>query len=201
MTAVGDLIVGGASGTPARLAAGTDGHVLTLAGGAPAWSAASGGSLLVAETVVTGSAVTSVTFSGLDGNDAGGYLLLAEVINATSNQIEMYISVNGDTTITNYYSQILLANGTTITTANVNEPRIGRMDASKKSDFDISIKCNSGYFRYISKSMFGSGSTQRIYTLTGDKTASVTNITALAITSTAANSIAVGSTFRLYKRK
>jgi len=40
MTAVGDLIIGGTAGAPARLAAGTDTHVLTLVGGVPAWQAA-----------------------------------------------------------------------------------------------------------------------------------------------------------------
>lgn len=43
MTTAGDIIYGGASGTPTRLAAGTDGYVLTLASGVPSWAAASGG--------------------------------------------------------------------------------------------------------------------------------------------------------------
>ena len=37
MTTLGDLIVGGTSGTPARLAIGTEGRVLTSQGGNPAW--------------------------------------------------------------------------------------------------------------------------------------------------------------------
>jgi hypothetical protein len=37
MTAAGDIIVGGASGSPARLAAGTNGQSLRLAAGTPAW--------------------------------------------------------------------------------------------------------------------------------------------------------------------
>lgn len=46
MTTAGDIIIGGASGSPTRLAAGsTSGHVLTStgAGAAPSWQAASGG--------------------------------------------------------------------------------------------------------------------------------------------------------------
>lgn len=43
-TASGDLIYGGASGTPTRLVKGTDGQVLTLASGVPTWAAATGGS-------------------------------------------------------------------------------------------------------------------------------------------------------------
>lgn len=37
MTAAGDIIIGGTSGAPTRLAKGTDGQVLTLASGNPVW--------------------------------------------------------------------------------------------------------------------------------------------------------------------
>ena len=41
MTTAGDLITGGASGAPGRLGVGTNGQVLTVTAGAPAWGAAS----------------------------------------------------------------------------------------------------------------------------------------------------------------
>lgn len=44
MTASGDIIYGGTSGAPTRLTKGTDGNVLTLASGVPAWAASTGGS-------------------------------------------------------------------------------------------------------------------------------------------------------------
>lgn len=46
MTASGDIIYGGTSGAPTRLAKGDDGQVLKLAGGVPSWApdAGSGGS-------------------------------------------------------------------------------------------------------------------------------------------------------------
>jgi hypothetical protein len=43
MTTAGDIIVGGASGAPARLVKGADGQVLTMVSGGVAWAAASGG--------------------------------------------------------------------------------------------------------------------------------------------------------------
>jgi hypothetical protein len=43
MTTAGDIIYGGSSGTPTRLGAGTNGHVLTLASGVPTWAASGGG--------------------------------------------------------------------------------------------------------------------------------------------------------------
>jgi hypothetical protein len=42
MTTAGDIIIGGTGGTPARLAAGTNGHVLTVVSGSPAYAAAAG---------------------------------------------------------------------------------------------------------------------------------------------------------------
>ena len=43
MTTAGDMIIGGVSGSPTRLAAGTDGYVMTMADGSPVWQAPSGG--------------------------------------------------------------------------------------------------------------------------------------------------------------
>lgn len=45
MTAAGDIIVGGSSGAPARLAKGTDGKVLTMSSGSPVWSDPVGGGM------------------------------------------------------------------------------------------------------------------------------------------------------------
>lgn len=43
MTTAGDIITGGSSGTPTRLAIGSTGHVLTVSGGTPVWQASTGG--------------------------------------------------------------------------------------------------------------------------------------------------------------
>jgi hypothetical protein len=42
MTAIGDVIIGGASGAPVRLAAGSDNRVLTMIAGSPSWQPAGG---------------------------------------------------------------------------------------------------------------------------------------------------------------
>lgn len=69
MTTAGDLIIGGASGVPDRLAAGsTAGHVLTSngAGVAPSYQAAAGGWAVTGTTTLTGAAtISSTTPSGL----------------------------------------------------------------------------------------------------------------------------------------
>lgn len=43
MTSAGDIVVGGASGAPQRLAAGSAGQVLKMISGSPAWAAEGGG--------------------------------------------------------------------------------------------------------------------------------------------------------------
>lgn len=55
MTAAGDIIRGDTGGAPVRLAAGTNGHILTLVGGVPVWAANAGaGTPLVAIPVAVG---------------------------------------------------------------------------------------------------------------------------------------------------
>ena len=49
MTTAGDIIYGGTSGTGTRLAKGSDGQVLTIASGVPAWAAAAAGGSSVTE--------------------------------------------------------------------------------------------------------------------------------------------------------
>jgi hypothetical protein len=66
MTTSGDIIYGGASGTGTRLAKGTDGNVLTLVSGVPAWSVApiptTDYILLTANATATGSTNTGVMY-------------------------------------------------------------------------------------------------------------------------------------------
>lgn len=57
MTTAGDIVVGGSGGTPTRLAAGTNGYVLTMVSGAPAWAAPGAASLSI-QTVTSSSTVT-----------------------------------------------------------------------------------------------------------------------------------------------
>ena len=70
MTASGDMIYGGTSGTGTALAKGTDGQVLTLASGLPTWAAASGGTagtvtaMSATGTVLPTSSATYILFSG-----------------------------------------------------------------------------------------------------------------------------------------
>jgi hypothetical protein len=66
MSAIGDMIYGGASGTGTRLAKGSDGDILTLASGLPTWApAAAGSSFRISTHLATGSRVTGTAPTAL----------------------------------------------------------------------------------------------------------------------------------------
>ncbi len=67
MTTAGDIIVGGASGAPSRLGAGTDGEVLTLVAGVPSWETPAAPSTASVVLPITGAT------HDLDAADAGKY--------------------------------------------------------------------------------------------------------------------------------
>jgi len=67
MTAAGDIVIGGASGAPTKLAATTNGFVLTLSGGLPTWAAANVSGVVVGANGGTGVANTGKTIT-LGGN-------------------------------------------------------------------------------------------------------------------------------------
>lgn len=77
MSASGDIIYGGASGTGTRLVKGSDGNVLTLASGVPSWAAAaSGGQTLVTRVVAP---------------SGGDHTTLGAAITAASNGDTIYV--------------------------------------------------------------------------------------------------------------
>jgi hypothetical protein len=93
MTTTGDVIVGGASGTPTRLAAGAIGTVLRSggAGVAPAWAA---GGVAVATAQGSGSAdytTSSASFADVDGTN----LIITPTNAATGDILEIMAFVEG----------------------------------------------------------------------------------------------------------
>lgn len=65
LTATGDIPYASSANTPARLAAGTNGHVLTLAGGVPTWAAAGTVPANDSAVVATDQGTTSTSFTDL----------------------------------------------------------------------------------------------------------------------------------------
>jgi len=80
MTTAGDVIYGGASGVPTRLAVGTNGYVLTLAAGVPTWAA----------SVAAGKLIVEDSGYGLDNSSVGRGTV-------GSNAVSLEYSVSGST--------------------------------------------------------------------------------------------------------
>jgi hypothetical protein len=102
MTAEGDVLYGGSSGTVTKLAKGTDTHVLTLASGVPSWAAPTVGDItsVVAGTGLTGSSLTS--------GDATLNVIGGDGITANANDMAITAA---QTTITSIYNAGLIMGG------------------------------------------------------------------------------------------
>ena len=93
-TTTGDIIYASSANTPARLAIGTSGQVLTVSGGIPSWAtSSSGGMTLISSTALSGSSITLTSISGsykslylyLRGVQAGSAYNLVIEPNSTAN--------------------------------------------------------------------------------------------------------------------
>lgn len=91
MTASGDLIYGGASGTGTRLPKGTDGQVLSLASGLPVWSSAGSGDVTGTASSVSGEIALFGDTTGKKINRATGtgIVSIASGVLSTSSTISM----------------------------------------------------------------------------------------------------------------
>jgi len=161
---------------------------------------AAGGTELLAEHEVTGSSVTSVDFSGLDITAHNSYRIEIDAVNPQASAADYYLFINGDTTTTNYYSQLMSANGTTFAGARTNFPACMIPLASGTATTTIFLSMDgSGYPRAISNCSSYSPSAIRGLFYSIAKTATVTNITQITITASVASAIGVGSKLRIYR--
>lgn len=112
MTTAGDLILGGASGTPTRLGIGTNGYVLTSNGTTASWQAAAGGGITVGTTTITSGTSGRIAYNnaGVYGEKAvtgTGDVVLATSPTITSPVLGTSYSLNDGTTklsmATNFY--------------------------------------------------------------------------------------------------
>jgi hypothetical protein len=94
MTTTGDTIYSSSGSTPARLAIGSTGNVLTVAGGVPTWAApAGGGSLtLLSTTTISG---TSTTVSSISQSYKHLYIMIYGVLQPSASPYRWETNISG----------------------------------------------------------------------------------------------------------
>jgi hypothetical protein len=94
ITTTGDVIYASGANTPARLGIGTNGQVLQVSAGLPAWGTApSGGMTLISTTTLSGA---SVTLSSIPQTYNNLYLVFRNFLPTTDGE-DIRIRINGDT--------------------------------------------------------------------------------------------------------
>ena len=155
----------------------------------------------VAEVEVS-SDCTYVDFTGLDGNSAWFYILLATTRNPTSSEAWCDIFVNGDTDNTHYYAQKLHVCGTNDDKERHNDARLIHAYANNRGfSKAVIFKDPDGYFKWRAELILSTGSDVRLYSIAGSKTATIDNITSLRIQARISNAIGAGSKFILFKAR
>lgn len=161
---------------------------------------AAGISSLLAETTVSGSAVTSIDFTGLDINTHQSYRVEMEWINGTASSSALYPFFNGDTVATGYYSQEVQASSTTVSGSRENTPRSAVSSATSRTKVTMHISRDTDGWAIVesrSNRTLGSAITADLYTVS--RTTTLTNITQLTLTATVASSLSIGTKARIYR--
>lgn len=159
-----------------------------------AYVLANSGYSLIAEHVVSGSAVTSIDIAGLDINAHNGYRIEIEIAGGVSTALSMYI--NGDTTPTNYYQETLQATGATVGSSNNNNAVI---TSGAYAFIKGAMALIGGIMRYTGTAIVGTTTGMYVYNKSLGKTASVANITQITLIASVASAIGIGSKVRIYR--
>ena len=158
---------------------------------------------LVADVTI-GTATTQVDFSGLNFGKDDDLMLVSDVINQTASTASLRLFVNDNVTETNYYTQTLNADGTTVNGARVNDNifNIANLSGGKGIAITKIKLTNSGYYVYQSDFIRSYGSSSLIlYNRYCSSVFTISSITKISIISNIINSIGVGSRFQLYRLK
>jgi hypothetical protein len=175
MTTTGDTIYSSSGSTPARLGIGSNGNVLTVAGGVPTWAAPAGGGqsftlLNAGGTALTGS--TTVTVSGISGYNQ--YLVYLTGASTANSSAIVCVRINGDTSANYHCPAIYFEPAATIGDAadeSATKIRLGRTGQSEATSVFgnvlISAGNSTGKKPFSAQGMGNGNSVYRGYTTIG----------------------------------
>ena len=154
---------------------------------------------MLAEIVISGSAVTSVDFTGLDINTHKSYRIEIESINTLGVDSILSWAINGDTTAINYYYQRVDIDDTSVTGVRSNSNSVALTPANNRAGLVINVLNRNGYIQGLTQESRGSGSGLDLHLRSLSKVSSVSNMTQLTFTSSVSGGIGVNSRFRVYR--
>lgn len=131
--AKGDLLVGSAADTLARLAVGSNGQVLTADSGETTgvkWATPSSGTRTLLDSVTLGSDTANVTFSSISGSYTHLELLVVGRSSAAASGDTVNVALNSDTTAGNYEYQRVYGNVSTAGASTTTSRLVGFMTAN-----------------------------------------------------------------------
>jgi hypothetical protein len=172
----------------------------TFLRGDNAWAAAGGG--LVASNTVSGSAVTSFSFTGLDLDTDIAYIIEMEILADAGNNL-FSIYANNLQTATDYRSQLIQATGTTVNSEEANNARIGYLSDGYRTRSIIHVGYSTGRYFYASAQFVRQhDSTTGFITINGvwKPTELVANVTRIDIVHSTSSGFDIGTKVRIYKR-
>jgi len=152
---------------------------------------------VIAEVETTAD-VDYVDFTGLDINRDKFYILFATIGNPPNPLTFYYFFVEGDYTLTNYYSQELYVWGNSVSGYSENSPLTLTLAGLDRTLFYTVITRDPlGFFRYYSSVSSRQDASLIIEIYAGVKTSSVDNITSIRFAANRAGGIGAGSKFLL----
>jgi hypothetical protein len=160
---------------------------------------ANGAMTLVGTATVTGSAATVLTMSGLDLATDKRYIIELAFKNATASQSSVSLYYNGDTTAANYDAQFMTIDGATTTPLRVGSGLVFSVPASSVINSEMKIRHDlDGRARALITSNRGDATTLLLQNV-AHAYETVANVTSITFSGSVANSLAVGSYFKVWK--
>jgi hypothetical protein len=149
------------------------------------------------------SATTDIDFTGLNITKDSEYMLVNNIDNATGGASNYQLFINSNNTGANYYSQSLITDGTSATSARSNNSTFIRAVNATKTFGITNIKLtNNDFFVFQSKTNRQYGVSSLILDARyGTSTFTSTSITSIRVSANQTNAIGVGSRFQLIKLK
>ena len=161
-----------------------------------------GGGLAIVEAKLFTSNATTYTFSGLDGDTDGAYLLQGQILNAAASTADYTIRPNGATT--NQTGTLAYWTGTTPAALTGTTLRVANITNAKQGYFSVNIsaKCNpSGQAaqRYFTGTGVTDYASVSLSVIGGRWNEGATNITTIDFVSSQADGLGEGTLLRLYR--